>query len=82
MGALATARRFNGMEQALKPDKEISPIANTRSHIGANPPGIKMIPLTEVKFFQAKKYVTVRHEGGEVLIDDTLRDLSRNLAIG
>ena len=35
-----------------------------------------MIPLTEFKFFQAdQKYVTVRREGGEVLIDDTLRDL-------
>ena len=77
LGALATARRFNGLEQALKPDKEISPIANTRSHISARTRrGIKMIPLTEVKFFQAdQKYVTVRHEGGEVLIDDTLRDL-------
>ncbi|MBT5700997.1 MAG: LytTR family transcriptional regulator, partial [Gammaproteobacteria bacterium] len=30
----------------------------------------------DVKFFQADhKYVTVRYEGGEVLIDDTLRDL-------
>ena len=29
-----------------------------------------------MRFFQADhKYVTVRHEGGEVLIDDTLRDL-------
>ena len=38
--------------------------------------GIELISLTDVIFFQAgHKYVTVRHEGGEVLIDDTLRDL-------
>jgi len=77
LGALANARRFNGLEQARLADKEISPIVNIRTHISARTRrGIKVIPLTEVKFFQAdQKYVTVRHEGGEVLIDDTLRDL-------
>lgn len=49
----------------------------TRTHISAKTRrGIELIPLTEIRFFQADhKYVTVRHEGGEVLIDDTLRDL-------
>lgn len=49
----------------------------TRTHISAKTRrGIELIPLTEVRFFQADhKYVTVRHESGEVLIDDTLRDL-------
>ena len=48
-----------------------------RTHISAKTRrGIELIPLTEIRFFQADhKYVTVRHEGGEVLIDDTLRDL-------
>lgn len=51
--------------------------ARSRTHISAKTRrGIELIPLTEVKFFQADhKYVTVRHESGEVLIDDTLRDL-------
>ena len=48
-----------------------------RTHISAKTRrGIELIPFAEVRFFQADhKYVTVRHEGGEVLIDDTLRDL-------
>ena len=53
------------------------PKQRARTHISATTRrGIELIPLTEVRFFQADhKYVTVRHEGGEVLIDDTLRDL-------
>ena len=49
----------------------------SRTHISAKTrKGIELIPLTEIRFFQADhKYVTVRHESGEVLIDDTLRDL-------
>lgn len=53
------------------------PKQRARTHISAKTRrGIELIPLTEVRFFQADhKYVTVRHEAGEVLIDDTLRDL-------
>ena len=49
----------------------------SRTHISAKTRrGIELIPLSEVRFFQADhKYVTVRHDKGEVLIDDTLRDL-------
>jgi len=48
-----------------------------RTHISAKTRrGIELIPLTEIYYFKADhKYVTVRHEGGELLIDDTLRDL-------
>jgi two-component system response regulator AlgR len=48
-----------------------------RTHISARTRrGIELIPLSEIRFFQADhKYVTVRHESGEVLIDDSLRDL-------
>ena len=48
-----------------------------RTHISAKTRrGIELIPLTEIRYFQADhKYVTVRHEKGELLIDDTLRDL-------
>ena len=64
-------RRFitgsDSAETALKKRTHIS--AKTRR-------GIELIPLSEVRFFQADhKYVTVRHDKGEVLIDDTLRDL-------
>ena len=48
-----------------------------RTHISARTRrGIELIPLSEIRFFQADhKYVTVRHESGEVLIDDSLRYL-------
>ena len=48
-----------------------------RTHISARTRrGIELIPLSEIRFFQADhKYVTVRHESGEVLIDDSLCDL-------
>ncbi len=51
--------------------------AHARTHISAKTRrGIELIPLTEVQYFKADhKYVTVCHENGELLIDDTLRDL-------
>ena len=54
-----------------------SALPKVRTHISARTRrGIELIPLTEIRYFQADhKYVTVRHEQGEVLIDDTLRDL-------
>jgi two-component system response regulator AlgR len=63
--------------QALSVTGEEPPKQRARTHISAKTRrGIELIPLTEVRFFQADhKYVTVRHEAGEVLIDDTLRDL-------
>lgn len=37
---------------------------------------LKVIPMEEVMYFHAEqKYVTVRHERGEVLIDDSLKQL-------
>ena len=42
---------------------------------------LKLIPLREVLFFRAEqKYVTVRHEGGEDLIDESLRQLEEEFA--
>lgn len=48
-----------------------------RSHITARTHrGIELIPIDEVRYFLADhKYVTVRHEQGEVLIDETLKEL-------
>ncbi len=75
--ALADAGRVNKLQLAAVLGRDAEPDERTRTHISARTRrGIELIPLTEVKFFQAdQKYVTVRHEGGEVLIDDTLRDL-------
>ena len=54
-----------------------------RTHISAKTRrGIELIPLNEIRFFQADhKYVTVRHDKGEVLIDDTLRDLEEEFGV-
>jgi len=46
-----------------------------RSHIAARRrDGVKLIPIEEVQYFLAdQKYTTVRHVGGEDLIEDSLR---------
>jgi two-component system response regulator AlgR len=48
-----------------------------RTHISARTRrGIELIPVDDVRYFQAdQKYVTVRHSEGEVIIDETLREL-------
>ena len=75
--ALGNVSRVNKVQIEAVLGKTEVPKARTRTHISAKTRrGIELIPLTEIKFFQADhKYVTVRHENGEVLIDDTLRDL-------
>jgi len=48
-----------------------------RTHISARTRrGLELVPVDEIACFQAdQKYVTVRHAGGELLIDDTLKEL-------
>lgn len=48
-----------------------------RHHISARSRrGVELLPVTEVRYFLADhKYVTVVHPGGELLIDDTLKEL-------
>ena len=48
-----------------------------RSHISAKTlKGIELVPLEDVYYFMAdSKYVTVYHKHGEILIDDTLKEL-------
>src|SRR5215510_5524958 len=52
-----------------------------RSHIGVRGrDGLKLIPVEEVLCFVAdQKYTTVRHQGGEDLIDDSLKTLEEEL---
>ena len=77
--ALCKVGQVNKVQmQAISGDfDEEESLGRTRTHISAKTRrGIELIPLSEVRFFQADhKYVTVRHEKGEVLIDDTLREL-------
>jgi len=51
--------------------------APQRTHISARTHrGIELIALDDISCFQAdQKYVVVRHNGGEVLVEDSLREL-------
>jgi two-component system response regulator AlgR len=74
--ALRKAERPNRVQLAAltKPSaQEGAP----RSHISARTrKGIELIPLEQVIYFIADhKYVTMRHEGGEVLLDEPLKAL-------
>lgn len=52
-----------------------------RSHISARTRrGVELIAIESIFYFAAdQKYVTVYHEGGETLIDDTLKELADEL---
>lgn len=71
--ALGKAQRVNKAQLAALGGGE----AQRRTHISARTRrGIELIPVEDVRYFQAdQKYVTVRHGGGEVIIDETLREL-------
>jgi two-component system response regulator AlgR len=71
--ALAQAARVNRAQ--LKALDGVG--SRQRTHISARTHrGIELIPLDCVRCFRAEqKYVVVRHTGGEVVVEDTLRDL-------
>ncbi len=54
-----------------------TPAASRRTHISARTHrGVELIALEDIRYFMAdQKYVTVRHSQGEILIDETLKDL-------
>ncbi len=73
--ALNSAARMNRVQLAALRQHE--PENKNRSHISARVRGnIVLIPVNDIYYFQAdQKYITVRHEGGEVLIEEALKDL-------
>ncbi len=76
--ALAKAAQVNRAQlAAIREQTDESTRPPCRSHITAKThKGIELIPLDDVRYFLAdQKYVTVRHGKGEVLIDETLKDL-------
>jgi len=78
--ALARAARINRAQLQQIRDKTTQPTEShpeTRQHITARTHrGMELIPISEVYYFLAdQKYVTVRHTRGEILIDETLKDL-------
>jgi len=79
METLAKVGRVNKVQRESITGKDEATDTGARTHISAKTRrGIELIPLEDIRYFQADhKYVTVRHEEGEVLIDDTLRDLEQ-----
>ncbi len=73
--ALASVSHPNRAQLAALSEHEEG--GGARCHISARThKGIELIPLQDISCFVAdNKYVTVRHLGGEVLIDDTLKEL-------
>ena len=73
--ALERARRFTGERHADL--RARLPEARQRSHICARVRGsLKLVAIADVAYFSAEdKYVLVRHDGGEVLIEDSLKTL-------
>ncbi|MFJ4144461.1 LytR/AlgR family response regulator transcription factor [Pseudomonas sp. NPDC089734] len=75
--ALRKAERPNRVQLAAMTRPAVESGNGPRSHISARTrKGIELIPLDQVIFFIADhKYVTLRHEGGEVLLDEPLKAL-------
>ena len=76
--ALKKAERPNRVQlAALTRPHAAGADSGPRSHISARTrKGIELIPLEQVIYFIADhKYVTLRHEGGEVLLDEPLKAL-------
>ncbi|WP_233468487.1 LytR/AlgR family response regulator transcription factor [Zooshikella ganghwensis] len=80
--ALQNAQRTNRSQLAALNDRLSENELKKRTHISARTyKGIELIPLNDVRFFQAdNKYVTVNHAKGEVLIDETLKELETEFA--
>lgn len=75
--ALKEAHRPNRSQLAALTRPAAQSGSGPRSHISARTrKGIELIPIEQVIYFIADhKYVTLRHEGGEVLLDEPLKSL-------
>lgn len=78
LAAIGKAQRVNRAQLAALTPAE----SQRRTHISARTrKGIELVPVDSVRYFQAdQKYVTVRHGEGELIIDETLRDLEDEFA--
>jgi two-component system response regulator AlgR len=76
--SLNKAQKTSLRDLPKKADKEQS----TRSNISAKTRrGVELIDINTIYYFAAdQKYVTVYHEAGETLIDDTLKELEQEFS--
>ncbi len=72
----AASRVTRAQLSAINPAGPEEPV---RTHVCARVRGgLKLVPISEVVYFQAdQKYVTVRHLEGEVLIEESLKQLEQ-----
>jgi two-component system response regulator AlgR len=80
LSTLESARRLNKVQlQGITRPDESTPtsVSHARQHISARTRhGLELVPLHDIRAFVADhKYVTVYHTRGELLIDDTLKEL-------
>jgi len=63
-------------------NNEQNPTASKRKFISARVRGnIELVPLADIYYFHAEhKYVDVRHKGGELLIEESLKSLENEFA--
>ena len=87
--ALQAARRLNRVQmQQVNLDirtstpKDNPPAVARRTHISARVGAeLRLVPVDEIRYFLAEdKYVTVRHREGQVLVEDSLKDLAKEFA--
>jgi two-component system response regulator AlgR len=79
-------RLQKALDASIKPNRaqvsqqnEVLSEIEVRKHICARVRGdLVLVPIENIFYFQAdQKYVTVRHTGGEVLIEDALKNLEQ-----
>lgn len=75
--ALTKASRLNRVQLAALTETAASEAAKQRTHVSAKTHrGIELVAVDDIRYFLAdQKYVTVRSGRGEVLVDQTLREL-------
>lgn len=80
--AIDKASRLNQAQLQALPSQPKEPTALTRQNIVARTHrGVELIPLEDIYYFLAdQKYVMVRHKLGQVLIDETLKELEQEFS--
>lgn len=75
--AIEKASKLNQAQLQALPTQPKVPTSKTRQNIIARTHrGVELIPLDDIYYFLAdQKYVMVRHKNGQVLIDETLKEL-------
>lgn len=75
--ALNKAKRLNKSQIQSLHEVAQEQASRRRSHISAKThKGIELVSIDDVRYFRAdQKYVSVRHSKGELLVDETLKNL-------